>query len=226
MSRPVGTPVAADDDPGPLLLPKGDVLLDPLLLPLGDQRPDLGAGVGRIADLHPAHHGRQGVDDLVVTLALARMRVWATQACPLFISEANWRPSIVDVRSASSRMIAADLPPSSRLQRFSCSPQIAAMRRPAAVDPVKATLSTPGWRTRCSPASRPAGTMLTTPGGNAGLVKDVRQQVGVQRGLGRRLEHDRAPREQGRGQLGHGHELRDVPRDDGGHHARPALGAR
>ena len=37
--------------------------------------------------------------------------------------------------------------------------------RPAAVEPVKAILSTPGWRTRCSPTSRPAGITLTTPFG-------------------------------------------------------------
>ena len=56
------------------------------------------------------------------------MRVWATQAWPLFISEANLRPSMVVARSASSRTMAADLPPSSRLTRLSCSPQIEAMR--------------------------------------------------------------------------------------------------
>ena len=39
------------------------------------------------------------------------------------------------------------------------------IRRPAAVDPVKATLSVPGWVTRCSPRSRPPGTTLTTPAG-------------------------------------------------------------
>ena len=83
----------------------------------------------------------------------------------MFMSEANLRPSIVAGRSASSRMIAADLPPSSRLKRFSCSPQIEAIRRPAAVEPVKAILSTPSCRTRCSPTSRPAGTTLTTPFG-------------------------------------------------------------
>ena len=93
------------------------------------------------------------------------MRVWATQAWPLFMSEANLRPSMVAARSASSRMMAADLPPSSRLTRFSCSPQIEAMVRPAAVEPVKAILSTPWWRTRCSPTSRPAGITLTTPFG-------------------------------------------------------------
>ena len=31
--------------------------------------------------------------------------------------------------------------------------------------PMKWILSTPGWRTRASPASGPPGTMLTTPGG-------------------------------------------------------------
>ena len=39
------------------------------------------------------------------------------------------------------------------------------IRLPAAVEPVNATLSTPGWVTRCSPTSRPAGTTLNTPGG-------------------------------------------------------------
>lgn len=39
------------------------------------------------------------------------------------------------------------------------------MARPAAVEPVNATLSTPGCPTRYSPVSRPPGTMLTTPGG-------------------------------------------------------------
>src|SRR5271156_4429616 len=52
-------------------------------------------------------------------------------------------------------MIAADLPPSSRLTRFSCSPHSPAIRRPTALDPVNAILSTPGWRTSASPASVP-----------------------------------------------------------------------
>ena len=41
------------------------------------------------------------------------------------------RPATVASRSASSRTIAADLPPSSRVQRLSCSPQIAPILRPA-----------------------------------------------------------------------------------------------
>ena len=93
------------------------------------------------------------------------MRVCATHAWPLFIRAVNFRPSMVAARSASSSTIAADLPPSSRLTRLSCSPHTAAILRPAAVEPVKATLSTPGCATRCSPTSRPAATMLTTPAG-------------------------------------------------------------
>jgi hypothetical protein len=72
---------------------------------------------------------------------------------------------MVAVRSASSQMIAADLPPSSSVCRLSRSPQMAPIRRPAAVDPVKVTLSTPGWLTKCCPESGPAATILTTPGG-------------------------------------------------------------
>ena len=43
----------------------------------------------------------------------------------------------------------------------------AAIRRPMSVEPVKAILSTPGWRTRVIPTSPGPGTMLTTPGGRS-----------------------------------------------------------
>ncbi len=72
---------------------------------------------------------------------------------------------MVSSRLASSQMMAADLPPSSRVTRLSCSPQMAPILRPAAVDPVKLTLSMSEWRTRCSPTSRSAATMFTTPAG-------------------------------------------------------------
>ena len=45
-------------------------------------------------------------------------------------------------RSMSSRIRAADLPPSSSVQRAIRAPQIEAIRRPAAVEPVKVILST------------------------------------------------------------------------------------
>ena len=47
-------------------------------------------------------------------------------------------------KSASSRMRLTDLPPSSRKTGLSVSDAIAMMRRPVAVDPVKATRSTSG----------------------------------------------------------------------------------
>ena len=69
-------------------------------------------------------------------------------------------------RSASSRMIAADLPPSSSVQRLSCSPQMAPILRPATPEPVNEILSVSGWRTRYSLTSRSACTMLSTPAGS------------------------------------------------------------
>ena len=59
--------------------------------------------------------------------------------------------------------MAADLPPSSRLNRLRLAPQAAPIFLPATVEPVKDTLFTPGWLTRYSPTSRPAGTTLSTP---------------------------------------------------------------
>jgi hypothetical protein len=76
------------------------------------------------------------------------MRVWATHAWPLFITPASTICGMIVERSAPSRMMAADLPPSSRVTGRRRAPAAAAMLRPAALDPVKVTLSTPGWVTR------------------------------------------------------------------------------
>jgi ParB family chromosome partitioning protein len=72
--------------------------------------------------------------------------------------------------------------------------------------------------------------------GEAGVLEDLAEGLGRQRRLGRRLEHDGAPGDEGGSQLDHGLEQRDVPRDDGGddavghlahlgraHHAGPHL---
>src|SRR5215218_1047669 len=59
------------------------------------------------------------------------------------------------------------LPPSSSVTRFSGSPASRMISAPVLVEPVNATLSTPGWRTRYAPVDGPSpGTMLTTPSGN------------------------------------------------------------
>src|ERR1700744_2855366 len=67
--------------------------------------------------------------------------------------------------SASSRMTAADLPPSSRVQRAIRSPQIEGILPPAAFDPVKVILSPRGSRTSSSETSRSAVSTLRTPAG-------------------------------------------------------------
>ena len=121
--------------------------------------------------------------------------------------------------SASSRMIAADLPPSSRLTRLSCSPQRAAIRRPVAVEPVNAILSTPGWRTSASPTSRPAGDHRHHAFGQVDLLDHLGQPQSVQGCFGRRLDDDGAAGDQGGNQLGHDQELGHVPRHDRADHA-------
>ena len=203
------------DDAGAFAAARLDVVLDAALLALGDKRSDVGRLVGRVADLQratscrPARRRPRRVD-----ASLTRMRVCATQAWPLFIRPADFRPATVLPMSASSRMIAADLPPSSRLTRLSCSPHRAAIRRPTALEPVNAILSTPGWRTSASPTSGPPGSTDTTPSGRPDLLDHLGQPQSVQRGFGRGLDDDRAAGDQRRDQLGHDQELRHVPRHD------------
>ena len=68
--------------------------------------------------------------------------------------------------SASSKMIDAPLPPSSRSRRVISSPATEPIRRPTAVEPVKLIMSTPGAATRASAAAVPwPTTTLMTPSG-------------------------------------------------------------
>ena len=154
----------------------------------------------------------------------ARMRVCAMQACPLFMMALGSSVGIVVARSASSRMMAADLPPSSSVQRFSRSPQSPPMRLPPTPEPVKEILSTPGCLTRCSLTSRPAGTTDEHALGQPGLGEDLGQPEGVERRLRRRLVDHRAAGDQRGRQLGGGDEQRHVPRRDGADDADGLLG--
>ena len=115
----VGRAAAADGEPCPLLLPAAKVALHPVPLP-GRHRSDLGRRVQGVAHRLGAHLLHQRGDHLVVAAAGARMRVWAMQACPLFIVVLGNRFGMMVSRSASSRMIAADLPP--ELQRAALEP--------------------------------------------------------------------------------------------------------
>ena len=63
---PFGMPLPPTVTLRALFLTERDVLLDALLLALGDERADLGRGLGRVADREAADHRRHRVDDLVV----------------------------------------------------------------------------------------------------------------------------------------------------------------
>ncbi len=58
-----------------------------------------------------------------------------------------------------------DLPPSSRVMRFSVRPALDPISLPTSVEPVNASLSTSSWSTRAAPVSPSPVTTLTTPGG-------------------------------------------------------------
>src|SRR3984893_4111051 len=69
-------------------------------------------------------------------------------------------------RSASGRMIAGDLPPSSSETFFRLPAAACTISLPTSVDPVNATLSTSGCAANAAPAVSPNPVkMLTTPGG-------------------------------------------------------------
>ena len=68
-------------------------------------------------------------------------------------------------RSASGRTMFGLLPPSSSVTRLSARPHLAPISRPTAVEPVNATLSTPGCSTSAAPVSPSPVSTLSTPSG-------------------------------------------------------------
>ena len=99
------------------------------------------------------------------------MRVWPTQAWPQFIRPENTSIGSVESRSASSRMMAADLPPSSSVHGLSFSAAILAISLPTALDPVKVNLSISGLAVSARPVSGPPGTTDSTPSGSPASAK-------------------------------------------------------
>ena len=87
------------------------------------------------------------------------------------------------------------------------------MPLPTAVDPVKATLSTPGCSTRAAPVCPAPVTMLSTPGGSpASAASSANSERGERGGL-RRLEDHGVAGGQRRRHLPGQHHHREVPRD-------------
>ncbi len=123
-------------------------------------------------------------------------------------------------RSASSRTMLADLPPSSSVTGFTLPDASCMMRRPTSVEPVKAVLSTIMLEASSSPS---------VPPGPAEDVDHARRQVDLgdqlgqlergERGERRRLEHRAVAGGDRRGDLPGGHQQGEVPRHDAGGHA-------
>ena len=157
---------------------------------------------------------RHALDELVEYRRWANSREPATQTWPALKKIAPAAPrhrGDVDVGQDHDRRLAAELQ-RHPLQRVGRIPLIIL---PISVEPVKAILSTSGWRTSPSPAVWPLPVMmLTTPAGKpASLTRSARLQRG-HRGLLGRLEDEGAARRQRRRDLQRRHDHREVPRHD------------
>ena len=76
-------------------------------------------------------------------------------------------PSTAWSSAASSKMTLAALPPSSSVSRLPVPATARWISFPTSVEPVKATLATPGCFTSSAPARPSPVTMLTTPAGSS-----------------------------------------------------------
>src|SRR6516164_5373006 len=94
------------------------------------------------------------------------MRVGALQDWPV-LRKQDCAPSVTALsRSASSRMMLADLPPSSCVTRLTDGAAADATATPARVEPVNETMATSGCEEMAPPTTGPSPfTMLKTPGG-------------------------------------------------------------
>jgi len=96
------------------------------------------------------------------------MRVHEAQVCPALMKAWFRLARTAFSKSASSRITLADFPPSSSETFFTVFAASSATRRPAAVEPVNETMSTPGCVTIASPTTGPEpDRKLNTPRGSA-----------------------------------------------------------
>ena len=94
------------------------------------------------------------------------IRVGALHDWPEFMKQLCTPCATALLKSASSRMMLADLPPSSCATRFTVSAEDFATIIPARVEPVNDIMSMSGWRDITSPTFRPSPfTRLKTPAG-------------------------------------------------------------
>ena len=144
----------------------------------------------------------------------------AMHVCPVAANTPATTPLAAASRSASANTTCGDLPPSSRLTRARCPAAARMTAVPVAVEPVKATLSTPGCSASGAPASGPKpGEHVEDAGREAGLLEEPRELERRGRRLLGRLGDDGAARGQRGRELPRQQQHRRVPRRDRGDHA-------
>jgi len=146
-----------------------DELLDALVLGTVVDRSDLDALTRPLADPYLPGACGEGLDQIIVQ----RFRhIYALDA-RADLAAVDERPQNISLAmaagSASSRTIAASLPPSSKVTRLRSGAAAAAMALPVATDPVKLILRTAEWLVIQAPSSSPPLTTFTTPGGSRGV---------------------------------------------------------
>jgi len=103
----------------------------------------------------------------------------AQQVWPWLKKIALAAPGIAFDRSASFRMMFGDLPPSSRVSFFRSLAAALTISLPTSVEPVKATLSTPGWLASGAPvvSPKPVTTFSTPFGRPASWISSARRSA-------------------------------------------------
>src|SRR5215210_1996116 len=138
----------------------------------------------------------------------------AMHVCPVAAKMPETTPLAAASTSTSSNTMLGDLPPSSSetLAMWSAASFITSL--PVSVEPVKATLSIPGWRTRADPV---AGDDVEDARRKPGLLEEPGELQRRGGSLFRRFRHEGAAC--GQSQLPGQEEQRRVPRHDGTDHA-------
>ena len=135
-------------------------------------------------------------------------------------------PSTAWSSGASSKTMLAALPPSSRVTLLSVPATRRAIALPTSVEPVNATLSTPGCSTSAAPVSPAPVTMLTTPGGRSACWQISANSSAVSGVVSAGLSTTVLPQASAGRDLPGQHQQREVPRDDlAGHAERLRVGA-
>ena len=143
------------------------------------------------------------------------MRVGALQDWPLLVKQLRTPASTARLRSASSRMMFGDLPPSSCATRLTVSAAALATCVPARVEPVNETMSMPGCDAIAGADRRPVAVdQVEHARRHAGLMQHLGEEDGVQRRDLGRLQHHRAAGGERRRDLAGDLVHRPVPRRD------------